>query len=148
MQTPDVAADMASEAWRLMTAIFRERKEHFPAIASSFGLNPGAMHALLTLDPSAPKSMRELADAWRCDASNVTWLVDRLEERGFAERRAHPTDRRVRTVVMTRKGVKARADIEAKLFRAPATMQALSRRDLETLCEILRKIPPESTLDT
>lgn len=144
---PDVDGELASEAWRLMTAILRERKEQFPQLAASYGLNPGAMHALMSLDPEAPKSMRALADEWRCDASNVTWLVDRLEERGLAERRAHPTDRRIRTVVMTKKGVKARAEIEAKLYEAPATMQRLSRRDLETLCEVLRKVPPGSALD-
>jgi len=42
------------------------------------------MNALLYLEPGQPCSMRTLADAWKCDASNVTWLVDRLEEHGLA----------------------------------------------------------------
>lgn len=135
------SSDLATEAWRLMTAIFLERKEQFPEIAATLGLNPGALHALMSLDEE-PRSMSSLAGAWKCDASNVTWLVDRLEEKGYAERRAHPTDRRVRTVVLTRKGAKARAQVEAKLHDAPASVRALSAHDLEALCRVLRKAAP------
>ncbi len=42
--------DAATRAWRSLTAVFLARKESFPQIAAAFGLNPGAMHALLSLD--------------------------------------------------------------------------------------------------
>jgi len=136
----DRVADRATEVWRLMTAVFLERKEQFPTLAASLGLNPGALHALMSLDEDEPRSMSALAGAWKCDASNVTWLVDRLEDAGFAERRPHPTDRRVRTVALTRKGAKARAQIEAKLYEAPASIRGLSDTDLATLERVLRKV--------
>ena len=135
--------DPADEAWRLLTAVLMVRKEEFPALAASFGLNPGAMHALLQLDPDEPQSMSSLAGAWKCDASNVTWLVDRLEEHGLAERRAHPGDRRIRAVGLTRKGAKIRSQVEARLYEAPKNLRALSARDLDTMAKILRKIVPE-----
>ncbi|HEY5173784.1 MAG TPA: MarR family transcriptional regulator [Acidimicrobiia bacterium] len=135
--------DPADEAWRLLTAVMMVRKEEFPALAASFGLNPGAMHALLQLDSDVPQSMSSLAGAWKCDASNVTWLVDRLEEHGLAERRAHPGDRRIRTVALTQKGAKIRSQVEARMYEAPEILRALSPRDLETLAKILRKIAPE-----
>jgi len=137
--------DPADEAWRLLTAVMMVRKEEFPAIAASFGLNPGAMHALLQLDPEVPQSMSSLAGAWKCDASNVTWLVDRLEEHGLAERRAQPGDRRIRTVALTRKGAKIRGQVEARFYEAPENLRALSLRDLETLAKILRKLAPVET---
>jgi len=127
-----------------MTEVFMSRKEQFPQIAAAFGLNPGAMHALLHLDPDEPQSMSSLAGSWKCDASNVTWLVDRLEEKGLAERRPHPRDRRIRTVVLTRKGEKVRAQIEARIYEAPEILRALSPRDLDTLCRILDKITPDA----
>jgi DNA-binding MarR family transcriptional regulator len=133
----------ADAVWRLLTALLMVRKQEFPELAASFGLNPGAMHALLQLDPDEPQSMSSLAGAWKCDASNVTWLVDRLEEHGLAERRPHPTDRRVRSVALTRKGTRMRAQIESKLFEAPASLRNLSVHDLETLGRILRKLAPE-----
>jgi DNA-binding MarR family transcriptional regulator len=135
--------DLANDTWRRMTDLFLSRKSQVMEIAAAHGLNPGAMNALLFLEPGQPCSMGALADAWKCDASNVTWLVDRLEEHGLAERRPHPTDRRVRTVALTRKGTKMRAQIEAKLFEAPASLRDLSISDLEALDRILRKLAPE-----
>ena len=38
--------------------------------------------------------------------SNVTGLVDRLEERGLLQRKEHPDDRRVYRIVLTGKGAK------------------------------------------
>jgi len=137
-----VESDSATEAWRLMTAVMMARKQQFPQIAASFKLNPGALHALLTLDPDQPQSMSALAGGWGCDASNVTWLVDRLEENGLVERRPHPTDRRVRTVALTPKGVEVRAEVETMIYEAPASIAALSPTDLQTLCRLLRKAAP------
>jgi DNA-binding MarR family transcriptional regulator len=142
---PHPDEDAATRAWRSLTAVFLARKESFAQITASFGLNPGAMHALLSLDPDVPQSMSTLAGSWRCDASNVTWLVDRLEEHGLAERRAHPTDRRIRTVALTRKGAKVRSQVEARMYEAPEILRELSPRDLEVLTKVLRKIAPEAS---
>ena len=141
---PLPVGDPAAEVWRLLTVVLQQRKEEFPALAQSFGLNPGAMHALLQLDPDEPQSMSSLAGAWKCDASNVTWLVDRLEERGLAERRAHPHDRRIRTVAVTRKGAKVRQEIQARFYEPPDVLRALPARDLQTLAKILHKIVPDA----
>jgi DNA-binding MarR family transcriptional regulator len=135
--------DLANDTWRRMTELFLSRKQHVMEIAAAHGLNPGAMNALLFLEPGQLCSMGTLADAWKCDASNVTWLVDRLEEHGLAERRPHPTDRRVRTVALTRKGTKMRAQIESRMFEAPPSFRELSTSDLEALGRILRKLAPE-----
>ena len=128
-----------------MTAVMMARKQQFPEIAASFKLNPGALHALLTLDPETPQSMSTLAGGWGCDASNVTWLVDRLEEHGLVERRPHPTDRRVRTVALTAKGVQVREQVESMIHEPPESIAALSPSDLQALCRVLRKAAPEGT---
>jgi DNA-binding MarR family transcriptional regulator len=135
--------DLANDAWRRLTDLFLGRKQQVMAIAATHQLNPGAMNALLCLEPGRPCSMRTLADAWKCDASNVTWLVDRLEERGLAERRPHPSDRRVRTVALTRKGVRVRTQIQAKLHEAPATFSELTHEELVSLRTILEKLSPD-----
>jgi DNA-binding MarR family transcriptional regulator len=137
-----VVDDPACDAWRQITNLFIARKREFPNIAAEFGLNPGAMNALLFLEPGQPKPMGALAEAWKCDASNVTWLVDRLEEQGLAERVPHPTDRRVKTIALTRKGQKLRALIEARFFEPPDELRRLPAGDLATLRRILHKIEP------
>jgi len=137
-------AELANDTWRRMTDLFHSRKAQVMAIAAAHHLNPGAMNALLFIEPGQPCSMRTLADAWKCDASNVTWLVDRLEEHGLAERRPHPSDRRVRTVALTRKGMRMRAQIESKLHEAPATFHDLTAEEVTTLNQILRKLSPDT----
>jgi DNA-binding MarR family transcriptional regulator len=142
-EQPGETGDLANDTWRRITELFLSRKHQVMEIAAAHKLNPGAMNALLFLQPGQLCSMGTLADAWKCDASNVTWLVDRLEEHGLAERRPHPTDRRVRTVALTRKGIKMRTQIEAKMYEAPPILRTLSAADLEALDRIMRKLAPE-----
>ena len=85
--------------------------------------------------------MRSLADAWECDPSNATWIVDRLEKLGLAERRAAPHDRRVKLVALTRKGLRARSALMQEFHRPPDELAALPVEDLETLERLLSKLP-------
>ncbi len=52
-----------------------------------------------------PMSMREIADRFGCDPSNITAKVDRLVELGLAERIADSSDGRVHRVAATGRGV-------------------------------------------
>src|SRR5262249_62344800 len=134
--------DLAGEAWRqLMGLMFRQRR-FFVTTASSFGLNPGSLKALLDLETSSAASMRALAEAWHCDASNVTWLVDQLESRGLVQRQVSPTDRRVKTVTLTELGLTLRDKVETHMRTAPPELLELDDADLDTLVRVLRKIHP------
>ena len=83
--------------------------------------------------------MRSLAEEWMCDASNATWIVDRLEKMGLAERRTVPDDRRVKLVALTRKGLKVRRELLEEFHNPPAQLLELANSQLETLEQILRK---------
>ena len=87
--------------------------------------------------------MRSLADAWNCDPSNATWIVDRLEKLGLAERRSVPHDRRVKEVVLTEKGHRTKTELLKEFYRPPAELAALDRQDLDDLHRILVKLFPE-----
>src|SRR6478735_4521406 len=94
----------ASEAWGLMFRLLQQSKRRFGAIASEFELSPPQVHALRLLDPDEPKPMSELAERLHCDNSNVTGIVDRLEDRGLVERRPAEHDRRVKMLAITPAG--------------------------------------------
>ncbi|MCK9893627.1 MarR family transcriptional regulator [Frankia sp. AgB32] len=67
-------------------------------------------NALWRLDPDAPPpSMRALASALNCDPSTVTFLTDRLEQRGLIQRRPVPANRRQKVISLTPQGVEARS---------------------------------------
>ncbi len=101
------------------------------------GLTPGDFKALLTLSQDEPRPMGVLAQSWACDASNVTWVVDRLEERGLVERRTFRTDRRVKTVALTALGEKTKAELLRRFYAPPDDLVALPGHALEALRDAL-----------
>ncbi|POM25761.1 DNA-binding transcriptional repressor MarR [Actinomadura rubteroloni] len=52
-----------------------------------------------------PSSMKELAEQFGCDPSNLTAKVDRLVALGLVERRTDPHDGRVKLIAATPEGV-------------------------------------------
>ena len=133
------AASPASEAWALIFELLHLSKKRFMAIASEFDLSPPQVMALRQLDPDEPKPMSELAMALRCDNSNVTGIVDRLEDRGLVERRAAEHDRRVKMLLMTPRGAEIRAQLGARLNEPPEPLAGLSPVDQLALRDIMRR---------
>jgi DNA-binding MarR family transcriptional regulator len=132
-------ATPASEAWALMFELIHLSKQRFMAIASEFELSPPQVMALRQLDPDEPKPMSELAIALRCDNSNVTGIVDRLEDRGLVERQPAEHDRRVKMLSITPRGVEVRAGLSARLAEPPEPLANLSLEDQRALRDIMRR---------
>src|SRR5919197_1685768 len=95
--------DPGSEAWSLMHWLMVTNKQRLFAMAQEFDLAPQQMIALRMLG-SGPRKMSELAQSLFCDNSNVTGIVDRLEERGLVRREAAEGDRREETLVLAAGG--------------------------------------------
>jgi DNA-binding MarR family transcriptional regulator len=87
-----------------------------------------------------PMPMRELAEQLAVDPPNLTPTVDELERLGLVERRAHPTDRRVKLVAATPKGAELAHRADEILDRPPAGLVDLSPEDLEVLLRILARV--------
>lgn len=68
------------------------------------GLTPARAEVLWLLHRTGPRTQRELSRMLKCTPRNVTGLVDALERAGFAERTAHPSDRRAIVVRLSKPG--------------------------------------------
>ena len=134
-------AVIAADVWGVVLEVAMGQRDRFLTALGEFGLTPGDLRALMVLDPQHSRPMGSLAAAWDCDASNVTWMVDRLEQRGLVERRTHPTDRRAKTVALTPLGVQTKTDQFTRLHQPPADLLALDRETLRTLRAALTKLP-------
>src|SRR5262245_38802718 len=97
-------AETSREAWKLMVGLVYPPR--FLAIARKLGLTPPGLGALRLLDE--PRTMGEIASFLHCDPSNVTGIVDNLEEKGLAERRPSAADRRVKLIELTAAGRRTR----------------------------------------
>jgi len=129
----------ASEAWGLIAELFTSQRTRFLAIASEFDLAPAQLGALKALDPENPIPMRDLALALACDNSNVTGIVDRLENRGLVERSPSASDRRVKMLVVTPEGAELRARVKQRMEEPPEPLKVLSEDEQVVLRDLLRK---------
>jgi DNA-binding MarR family transcriptional regulator len=131
--------DPVREAWGLAFQIGMKNRRRLTAEVDELGLSMMQGHLLHVLDEDGPLSMSEVAERLGCDASNVTGLVDRLEARGFVERRPHEHDRRVKLLAATAKGHEIHELFHEKLQEPPEELKTLSLADQCALRDILRR---------
>jgi DNA-binding MarR family transcriptional regulator len=117
--------------------LFGEDRPRMLDIQAEYGLKPPQFFALQALDEPVP--MSGIANILRCDRSAVTWITDRLEERGYVERRNDEKDRRVKLLALTDEGRRVREEIRARLATPPAALKRLSTAEQRELRDLLRK---------
>lgn len=110
---------------------------HVRGVAQQLGMTPTQVIALREL--SDPVTARELAGRMFCEASNVTFVLDRLAEQGLIERQPHPTDRRAKQILLTPAGQRRRDEVLERL-RAESPLAPLSGDQQESLRAVLRAL--------
>jgi MarR family transcriptional regulator, organic hydroperoxide resistance regulator len=132
--------DDVTEAWRLVRELMIASRPHYLAVLQDVGLSPVQGMALLHLQADEPLTMSALAAALKCDNSNVTGIVDRLEAAGLVERRPAPHDRRVKTVAVTAHGARLRDEAERRMSVPPPAFARLGAEDARTLRAVLERL--------
>jgi DNA-binding MarR family transcriptional regulator len=127
--------DLAAKAWGLLIPLVYPPR--FIEIAHKVGVTPAILGALRFLEQ--PQTMGRMAELLHCDPSNVTGIVDALEERHLAERKPSAVDRRVKVVELTVAGEELRARSIEEMYKPPAWIEALSAADQRQLRDILRR---------
>ncbi|MEU6771431.1 MarR family transcriptional regulator [Streptomyces sp. NPDC046759] len=100
----------------------------------------GPQARLLSLLSVEPLPMRKLAHKLKCEPSNVTGIVDRLESRGLVERRPDPDDRRVKVAAATDAGLGVARDLREGLHFAREPLAGLSAEERGSLRDLLRRM--------
>src|SRR6266702_8236283 len=103
------APQIEQEISRLISRAFIHLDDSDRQLMKRFGLTVTQFWTLVHLQDEEGRSLSELADLLICDKSNVTSVVDKLEETGLAERkRGKAGDRRYTRVVLTPQGQQLR----------------------------------------
>lgn len=127
--------ETAREAWKLLVGLVYPPR--FLEIARKLGLTPPGLGAVRLLDQ--PRTMSEIATFLHCDPSNVTGIVDGLEEKGLAERRPSERDRRVKLIELTSEGRRLRTRLTREIERPPEWLEGLPDADQRALRDLLRR---------
>ena len=89
-----------------------------------------------------PLPVNEIGKKILLTSGSITVAVDRLENKGLLERRAHGTDRRAKIVHLTKEGrkliTKAYSDHAADMERLVSA--SLSKQERKTLIQLLKQI--------
>jgi MarR family transcriptional regulator, organic hydroperoxide resistance regulator len=139
MATTPGSLTLARDAWAALAELFLAQRPAINAAMADLGLHPVQALALRMLEPGEPRPMSALAAMLHCDASNVTNIADRLEAAGLVVRQASAQDRRVKTLLLTPKGVDMRDRVTAIWHEPPAAIAALPDADLEALLDVLSR---------
>ncbi|MFC3576676.1 MarR family winged helix-turn-helix transcriptional regulator [Streptomyces yaanensis] len=127
------------EVVELIGTVVARYHEEYEEAAAEHALT-GAQARLLSLLSLEPLPMRRLAQKLKCEPSNVTGIVDRLESRGLVERRPDPTDRRVKLAVATEEGRKVAKSLRESLRFAREPLAGLGEEERVVLRGLLRRM--------
>jgi DNA-binding MarR family transcriptional regulator len=134
----------AHRAWQLMFNFLVATNSLRAKTIARHGLTPNEARALFGLSLDQGRRIGSLAEDWACDPSNVTFMIDRLERAGFAERRQSSEDRRVKLVHLTPRGHQTKRQILDEHHTPPPSITELDSDDLDALVRILGKLPEQS----
>jgi MarR family transcriptional regulator, organic hydroperoxide resistance regulator len=139
MATPvEAQEDLARALTATFFGVVQRMKQDTARRAAEWDMSVAQVRALYAL--REPLSMRELAERLYLDPSNLTALVDRLEDLGLVERRADADDRRIKRLVITPKGVQLSERIIDAVFAEGTVFDKLDAAEQRQLLDLLGRI--------
>lgn len=137
---PGPCATIQAEIDQRLLALVDLLRARIAVVAAELGLTP--QQAILLRQLGQPRAMCEVAAILACDRSNVTGLVDRLEDRGLVERVGDPRDRRMKRLRLTAEGAAQAAAVQARMFADSPSTADLDADERRSLLALLRKLTP------
>ncbi len=120
-------------------------KQHIVAIGAEFGLSSIQAITLLLTDSSKPRPMKNFCTLYNCDASNITGIVDGLEQKGLVSRQNDPKDRRIKIICLELAGKKMqRAIIERLSTDNGFLFDPLSETEARQFVKIIEKLATQN----
>ena len=130
---------MLWKAARAVEAYAEKSVSELEMCGSDFAVLEALLH-------KGPLPVNEIGKKVLLTSGSITVAVDRLEAKGFVERRAHGTDRRAKIVHLTKAGRKliARAYARHAADMERLASASLTRAERKTLIRLLKKIGYEA----
>ncbi len=138
-------SDVDAMAWEGLVEVHRRfRRSAEAALADEDDLGVSMLGIMGRLSRAEQATLRQtaLAEAMGLSLSRVSRLVDALEQRGFVERRACPSDARATNITLTKRGatVTERAQHRLYTFVQSAFFDQLEPDEVATLATIFTRL--------
>jgi MarR family 2-MHQ and catechol resistance regulon transcriptional repressor len=140
---PDVSPDErdALRLWVVLSRAHAAIAAHAAADVARHGLTLAEFGVLEALHHKGPMLLGEVQRSLLVSSGGVTYLVDRLEQRGFVRRDRCTEDRRARYAVLTDAGTEfVRAVFPRHAAAVAAAMSGLTPEEQRTVRTLLRTL--------
>lgn len=132
-------------AWLQLVRAYNYMEARISADLRRTGLTLARFDVLVVLAKLGPMSQQTLAGHLVVTKGNVVGLIDKLSARGFVERQASATDRRVNLLRVTPAGKRMVERVLPRQMQLIAgLMQPLSQREAASLEALLTRLRAES----
>ena len=142
--TPTSANDSTKAALKLFVVLSRAHNAinaRLDADIAQHGLTPTEFGILEVLHHKGPLLLGEIQRKILVTSGGITYLVDRLVEKGLVKREQCPEDRRARYAVLTPAGdALIRRIFPAHALRIAEAMSGLTLREQEVAAKLLRRL--------
>lgn len=141
--TDDLPADqqVALKLWVTLARAYAAVNEHAINDVRGEGLSIGEFAVLELLYHRGQTLLGEIQKRILVSSGGITFLVDRLVEKGLVERRDCPDDRRARYAALTREGTRVMRKIFPRhAARIAQAMQGLDEREQRDATRLLKQL--------
>jgi DNA-binding MarR family transcriptional regulator len=133
--------ELAGYTGFLLGYLGEKSRRSFIALLEPHGFHPRDFGLMTVMAKRPGITQQELASLARVDPSSMVAVLDELEERGIAERRVDPQDRRRRSVYLTDKGAEQMRVLQREARKAAKSfLEPLDEEERATLNALLRKL--------
>src|SRR4051812_9301453 len=133
--------DLALKLWVVLSRSYTAVQREAEADMARHELSPGEFAILEVLYHKGPLLLGEVQKKILVSSGGVTYLVDRLADQGFVERRTCDSDRRARYAALTAAGEELMSGIFPDHARAIAeATAALTTEEKRTAIALLKKL--------
>jgi DNA-binding MarR family transcriptional regulator len=136
-----IPAELGAFPGYLLARLGDASRRRFLRALQPEGLHPRHFGVMTIVATQPGLSQQQLQERTGIDPSSMVAVIDELEARGFAERRAHPGDRRVRAIYLTEAGeaaLKRAREVAGELQRE--LLAPLEPAERRTLVQLLQKL--------
>ncbi len=132
--SPPLFCLLIKNTWQKLSRYYNQQ-------LTSYDLSVPKALLLLEISPEGGENPKTLAAKLDLESSSMTGLLDRLEKKGFIERRPDPNDRRSILIFLTPSGITARQNIKALVEQLDRKVQeALPAEDVKAFRRIISVI--------